>query len=72
MFSLTTTFDRQDFTNLLTTDFGVKEEAVTRFFDAARSMNFYDDQEKTTGQLFEEYFPGREDVVRLLMEPRDR
>ena len=69
MFSLTTTFDRQDFTNLLTSDFGVEEQAVTRFFDAARSMNFYDDQEKTTGQLFEEYFPGREDVVRLLMEP---
>ena len=32
-------------------------------------MNFYDDQAKTTGDLFEEFFPGREDVVRLLMEP---
>ena len=69
MFSLTTTFDRQDFTGLLTKDFGVEEEAVNRFFDAARSMNFYDDQQKTTGDLFEEFFPGREDVVRLLMEP---
>ena len=54
MFSLTTTFDRNDFTNLLTTDFGIEEESVKNFFDAARSMNFYDDQEKTTGQLFEE------------------
>jgi phytoene dehydrogenase-like protein len=69
MFSLTTTFDRKDFTNLLTSDFGVEEEAVNRFFDTARGMNFYDDQEKTTGELFEEFFPGREDVVRLLMEP---
>ena len=32
-------------------------------------MNFYDDQAMTTGQLFERFFPGREDVVRLLMEP---
>ena len=39
------------------------------FFDAARGMNFYDDQAMTTGQLFERFFPGREDVVRLLMEP---
>jgi len=46
MFSLTTTFDRQDFTRLLTDDFDVSEEAVKSFFDKARSMNFYDDQEK--------------------------
>ena len=32
-------------------------------------MNFYDDQATTTGQLFERFFPGRDDVVRLLMEP---
>jgi phytoene dehydrogenase-like protein len=69
MFSLTTTFDRVDFTNLLTRQFKVEQEAVDRFFDTARGMNFFDDQSKTTGQLFEEFFPGREDVVRLLMEP---
>lgn len=69
MFSLTTSFDRQDFTRLLTTQFGVTEEKVVQFFDAARGMNFYDDQSKTTGELFEEFFPGREDVIRLLMEP---
>ncbi len=32
-------------------------------------MNFYDDQSKTVRELFEEFFPGRDDVVRLLMEP---
>lgn len=69
MFSLTTSYDRQDFTRLLTTRFGIAPETVNRFFDAARGMNFYDDQSKTTGQLFEEFFPGRQDVVRLLMEP---
>ena len=69
MFSLTTTFNREDFTRLLSADFGVPAEQVTAFFDAARGMNFYDDQAMTTGELFEKYFPGREDVVRLLMEP---
>ena len=69
MFSLTTTFDRKDFTNLLTTDFGIEEETVNRFFDTARGMKFFDGHERTTRQLFDEFFPGREDVVRLLMEP---
>ena len=69
MFSLTTTFDRNDFTNLLTTDFNIQPEKVDQFFDKARGMNFYDDQSLTTRQLFDEFFPGREDVVRLLMEP---
>lgn len=69
MFALTTTFNRADFTKLLTNDFGIAQQNVDRFFDAARSMNFYDDQTKTTRELFDEYFPGREDVVRLLMEP---
>ena len=69
MFSLTTTFNREDFTRLLTTDFGIDAAAVQAFFDTARGMNFYDEQELTTRELFEKYFPGREDVVRLLMEP---
>jgi phytoene dehydrogenase-like protein len=68
-FSLQTTFDRADFTRLLTARFGVLPETVDRFFDAARGMNFYDDQTKTVRELFEEFFPGRDDVVRLLMEP---
>lgn len=69
MFSLSTTFDREDFTSLLVERFRVPKETVDQFFDTARSMNFYDDQSVTTGQLFERFFPGRDDVVRLLMEP---
>ncbi len=69
MFSLTTSFDRKDFTRLLTTDFGLEEAKVQEFFDTARGMNFYDDQAMTTGELFNKFFPGREDVIRLLMEP---
>lgn len=69
MFSLSTTFDREDFTRLLTGRFGVAATTVEEFFDAARRMNFYDDQSLTAKDLFERFFPGREDVVRLLMEP---
>lgn len=68
-FSLATTFDREDFTRQLTTKFAVPQETVDRFFDTARKMNFYDDQARTTRDLFQEFFPGRSDVVRLLMEP---
>ena len=69
MFSLTTTFNRSDFTKLLITDFGVEQGSVEQFFDTVRNMNFYDDQSLTTRELFDQFFPGREDVVRLLMEP---
>ena len=69
MFSLTTTFNREDFTRLLVERFQVPAEQVTAFFDAARGMNFYDDQSTSVGELFQKFFPGREDVIRLLMEP---
>tara|TARA_B100000809_G_scaffold230630_1_gene245214 strand:+ start:1237 stop:2664 length:1428 start_codon:yes stop_codon:yes gene_type:complete len=68
-FSLQTSFDREDFTRILIETFGVSPETVSEFFDTARGMNFYDDQELTTGELFERFFPGRDDVVRMLMEP---
>ena len=68
-FSLRTTFDRDDFTRILTQKFAVAPEVVGRFFDTARGMNFFDDQSRTVRSLFEEFFPGRSDVVRLLMEP---
>ncbi|MEK6249613.1 MAG: FAD-dependent oxidoreductase, partial [Planctomycetales bacterium] len=69
MFSLTTTYNREDFTKLLTSQFELPADRVSAFFDAARSMNFYDDQTTTVGEFFEQYFPGRQDVIRLLMEP---
>ncbi len=69
MFSLTTTFDRQDFTRLLVDGFGIAADTVRAFFDTARDMQFTDEPDLTTGELFARFFPGRDDVVRLLMEP---
>ncbi|MFT5526054.1 MAG: phytoene dehydrogenase-like protein [Pirellulaceae bacterium] len=69
MFSLTTSYNREDFTRLLTEKFNVPPATVNEFFDTARGMNFYDDQNMTTRELFDKFFPGRMDIVRLLMEP---
>ena len=68
-FQLETTFDRVDFSRKLIDHFGVDADTVERFFDTARGMDFYDDQTMTTRELFEQFFPGRSDVVRFLMEP---
>jgi phytoene dehydrogenase-like protein len=68
-FSLSTTFDTEDFTRIITEKFNVPQKTVDDFFTTVRGMNYYDDQTMTTRELFEKFFPGRDDVVRLLMEP---
>jgi phytoene dehydrogenase-like protein len=68
-FSFDTDFTREDFTRKLVDVFGCERARVEGFYDTLRRMNYYDDDGRTTGELFEEYFPGRNDVHRLLMEP---
>lgn len=68
-FNIETTFDREDFTRILVEKFGIEGTQVEEFFEHIRKMNFYDDDGRTTGELFEEFFPGKRAVHRLLMEP---
>ncbi len=68
-FSLETTFDIVDFKHILKSRFNVPDATVDSFFTTVRAMNFYDDQSMTTRELFAKFFPGRDDVTRLLMEP---
>ncbi|QDU84333.1 hypothetical protein Pla163_14400 [Planctomycetes bacterium Pla163] len=68
-FSFDTTFTREDFTDKLVDVFGLERAQVEGFFDALRKMDFFDPSDETTGELFERFFPGRNDVHRLLMEP---
>lgn len=68
-FSIKTTFDKEDFTAILTNHFKVPRSSVDDFFNTVVGMNFYDDRTMTTRELFEQFFPGRSDVHRLLMEP---
>ena len=67
--NLQTTFEKADFIRILDEDFGVERPVVEAFFARLAEMNFYDDDAQTTGELFEQFFPGRNDVHRLLMEP---
>ena len=64
-----TSFDREDFTNILVKDFGVEKIAGRILLRALAADEFYDDHSQTTGEMFEAFFPGRSDVHRLLMEP---
>lgn len=68
-FNIQTTFDRTDFTRILVEKFGVPESRVLGFFEHLAKMNYYDRDTRTTRDLFEEFFPGRTDVWRLLLEP---
>lgn len=68
-FHLKTTFDRIDFTEKLNKQFKISQPVIDSFFTRVAGMNFYDDQSMTTRELFNEFFPGRSDVHRLLMEP---
>jgi len=68
-FDVWTTFDREDFTNILVDKFELSRAEVEAFYVHLRQMNFYDDDQRATGEMFEEFFPGRDDVHRLLLEP---
>jgi phytoene dehydrogenase-like protein len=68
-FDIETTFTREDFTKILIKKFNITPERVESFFNKLRQMNFYDDDRRYTRDIFEEFFPGRSDVHRLLMEP---
>jgi phytoene dehydrogenase-like protein len=68
-FAFATEFTRADFTEKLRSVFGLELARVEGFFDHLRRMEFYDASSETTGELFERFFPGRNDVHRLLMEP---
>jgi phytoene dehydrogenase-like protein len=68
-YQIKTDFDRADFTRILVEHFKIAPETVEAFFTDLRAMNFYDQNDMTTGEMFEKYFPGRNDVVRFLMEP---
>jgi phytoene dehydrogenase-like protein len=68
-FRFDTDFTRQDFSEKLVGVFGVERATVERFFDHVRRMDYFDDDGASVADLFEEYFPGRNDVHRLLLEP---
>lgn len=68
-YKIKTDFDKSDFTRILVEHFKIKQETVDAFFAEVRAMDFYDQSSMTTQELFDKHFPGRNDVIRFLMEP---
>lgn len=68
-FNIETDFTKTDYIRILIEEFKLSEEVVLGFFKALEEMNFYDNSQMTNRDLFEKFFPGRNDVVRFLLEP---
>ena len=68
-YDLKTTFDRMDFTQILQDSFQVARSKVEDFFEHLRSMDYFAKDGSTIGELLEQFFPGRDDIKRLLLEP---
>ena len=68
-YDLRTTFDRIDFTKILQDKFQVAKGRVEQFYDHLKQMDYFAGDNRTIAELFEEFFPGRSDVKRLLLEP---
>ena len=68
-YDLRTTFDRFDFTQILQDKFKIAKEKIEGFYDHLRKMDYFAGDTRTIGDLLEEFFPGQDDVKRLLLEP---
>lgn len=68
-FTVQTDFTKDHYSKVLESEFRIPKETVSAFFGHLAAMNFYDNSAETNRELFERYFPGRNDVVRFLMEP---
>ncbi len=68
-FSVQTDFTKEHYSKVLAESFKIPAETVNAFFNHLAMMNFYDNSSETNRDLFEKFFPGRNDVVRFLMEP---
>lgn len=68
-FNIQTDFTKEHYTSVMVEKFGIEKEVVDAFFKHLSEMNFYDNSQMTNRELFNKFFPNRNDVVRFLMEP---
>lgn len=67
-YRIETTFDFEDFSNILVNRFQQSPENVQRFFGRLEQVNIYDPPGVSTGEFLNEFFPGRPDIHRFLLE----
>jgi len=68
-FDIESEFTESDTLRILVEKFKVGEEQARGFFAALNGMNFYDQDHSTIGDLFQRFFPDRNDIIRFLLEP---
>ena len=68
-YDLKTTFDRSDFTKILQNSFNIAKNKVEEFYDHMAKMDYFANDKRSIGDLLEEFFPGRNEIKRLLLEP---
>ena len=68
-FEIETDFTKEHFITVLVEKFRVPPSVVEAFFEELSKMNFYDNSQMTNGELFEKFFPKRNDITRFLLEP---
>lgn len=68
-YDLKTTFDRSDFTKILQSTFNIAKNKVEEFYDHMANMDYFANDKRSIGDLLEEFFPGRNEIKRLLLEP---
>jgi len=68
-YDLKTTFDRSDFTKILHSTFNIAKNKVEEFYDHMANMDYFANDKRSIGDLLEEFFPGRNEIKRLLLEP---
>ena len=68
-YDLKTTFDRSDFTKILQSSFDIAKFKVEEFYDHLANMDYFANDKRSIGDLLEEFFPGRNEIKRLLLEP---
>src|SRR5688500_6544874 len=64
-----TTGKREGYTRVQIEQYRRESAQGEKLHDHLRGMNLYDNDPETTGEMLERFFPGRDDVKRLLMEP---
>lgn len=68
-YDLKTTFDRSDFTKILQNTFQIAKNKVEEFYEHLANMDYFANDKRSIGDLLEEFFPGRNEIKRLLLEP---
>ena len=68
-YDLKTTFDRSDFTKILQNSFQIAKSKVEEFYDHLANLDYFANDKRSIGDLLEEFFPGRNEIKRLLLEP---